>query len=93
MLPSPFVTGLRDAISRAQAHLLAVQQADGHWVGELEADVTLTAESLLLGHLIDRVNREKEAKAVRYLRRRQPRRRLQPFEAGPTNLGDERRTP
>ena len=87
MLPSPFVTGLLDAISRAQAHLLSVQRADGHWVGELEADVTLTAECLLLGHLIDRVNREKEAKAVRYLRRRQLLDGgFNLFEAGPTNL-------
>ncbi|MBI2156708.1 MAG: squalene--hopene cyclase [Candidatus Rokubacteria bacterium] len=87
MLPSAFVTGLLDAISRAQAHLLSVQRADGHWVGELEADVTLTAECLLLGHLIDRVNREKEAKAVRYLRRRQLLDGgFNLFEAGPTNL-------
>ncbi|MBI4638057.1 MAG: squalene--hopene cyclase [Candidatus Rokubacteria bacterium] len=71
MLPSPVVTGLDSAIARAQAHLLEVQQADGHWVGELEADTTITAEYLLLCHLIDRVNRDGEARAVRYLRSRQ----------------------
>jgi squalene-hopene/tetraprenyl-beta-curcumene cyclase len=71
MLPSAIVTGLDRAIARAQDHLLSRQAADGHWVGELEADTTITAEHLLLCHLLDRVNRERERKAVRYLRRRQ----------------------
>ncbi len=87
MLPSPIVTGLDSAIARAQAWLLAHQSADGHWVGELEADTTITSEQLLLGHLIDRVDRERERKMVRYLRRRQ---RVDGgfdlYEGGPTNL-------
>ncbi len=87
MLPSRDVTGLDDAIARAQAHLLTLQAPDGHWVGRLEADTTITAEYLLLCHLIDRVKPEREARAVRYLRRRQ----LADggwnlFEGGPTNL-------
>jgi squalene-hopene/tetraprenyl-beta-curcumene cyclase len=87
MLPSPTVRGLDDAISRAQAHLLGRQSPDGHWIGELEADTTITAEYLLLGHLLDRVNREREHKAVRYLRRRQrPDGGYSLFEGGPTNL-------
>ena len=81
------MTGLDEAISRAQAHLLARQYPDGHWVGELEADTTITAEYLLLCHLLDRVNREREQKAVRYLRRRQrPDGGFDLFEGGPTNL-------
>jgi len=87
MLPSPVVTGLDSAIARAQAWLLTHQSADGHWVGELEADTTITSEQLLLGHLIDRVDRERERKMVRYLRRRQ---RVDGgfdlYEGGPTNL-------
>jgi squalene-hopene/tetraprenyl-beta-curcumene cyclase len=59
------------AIERAHAFLLSAQADNGHWVGELEADSTITSEYLLLCHLLDRVDREREAKAVRYLRARQ----------------------
>lgn len=87
MLPSAIVTGLDSAIARAQAHILACQAADGHWVGELEADTTITSEYLLLCHLIDRVNRERERKAVRYFRRRQrPDGGFDLFPGGPTDL-------
>jgi squalene-hopene/tetraprenyl-beta-curcumene cyclase len=87
MLPSRIVTGLDEAIARAQASLLARQQPDGHWVGELEADTTITSEYLLLCHLLDRVNRQREEKMVRYLRRRQRRDGgFDLFEGGPTNL-------
>jgi squalene-hopene/tetraprenyl-beta-curcumene cyclase len=71
MLPFAVVTALDEAISRAQQHLLSRQAADGHWVGELEADRALNAEALLLHHLIDRVDRGVEQRTVRYLRRRQ----------------------
>ncbi len=87
MLPSATVTGLDSSIARAQARLLAGQAADGHWVGECEGENTITAEYLLLCHLLDRVDRGHEAKAVRFLRRRQ---RADGgfalFEGGPTNL-------
>jgi squalene-hopene/tetraprenyl-beta-curcumene cyclase len=87
MLPSRVVTALADAISRAQANLLSRQAADGHWVGELEADRALTAEYLLLRHLIDRVDRSLEQKAVNYLRRRQsPDGGWALFEGGPSDL-------
>ena len=59
------------AISRAQDVLLATQAPDGHWVGEAEANSTITSEYLLLCHLLDRVDRERETKMVRYLRERQ----------------------
>jgi len=72
MLAFVLVTApLQDAISRAQSHLLSLQAPDGHWIGELEADWALTAEALLLHHLIDRVDRGHEQRAVRFLRRRQ----------------------
>jgi squalene-hopene/tetraprenyl-beta-curcumene cyclase len=87
MLPSPIVTDLDTAIGRAQAYLLSRQAADGYWVGELEADTTITSEHVLLGHLLDRVDRKKEQKAVRYLRRRQrPDGGFDLFAGGPTNL-------
>jgi squalene-hopene/tetraprenyl-beta-curcumene cyclase len=87
MLPSPTVTGLDAAIERAQQWLLAHQAADGHWAGELEADTTITAEQLLVGHLIDRVDRARAPKMVRYLRRRQRSDGgFDLFPGGPTNL-------
>ena len=54
MLPSGLVTPVQDAITRAQDHLLSIQAPDGHWTGTLEADRALTAEYLLLSHLIER---------------------------------------
>ncbi len=71
MLAFRVVTALDEAVARAQHHLLSRQAADGHWVGELEADRALTAEALLLHHLIDRVDRGVEQRAVTYLARRQ----------------------
>jgi squalene-hopene/tetraprenyl-beta-curcumene cyclase len=65
------VTALDEAVSRAQQYLVAHQAADGHWLGELEADRALTAETLLFRHLIDRVDRAFEQRAVRFLARRQ----------------------
>ncbi len=78
---------LQDAIVRAQAHLLGQQAPDGHWVGQLEANTTITSEYLILCHLLDQVNRERETRAVRYLRRQQlPDGGFSLFEAGPANL-------
>ncbi|PYN15732.1 MAG: squalene--hopene cyclase, partial [Candidatus Rokuibacteriota bacterium] len=78
---------LHDAIARAQTHLLGLQAPDGHWVGQLEANTTITSEFLLLCHLLDHVNHDREVRAVRYLKRRQlPDGGWNLFEAGPTNL-------
>ena len=57
-----------DAVRRSQAWFLSRQHAEGYWVAELEADTTLTAEYLMLRRLLDRVDPERERKAVRYLR-------------------------
>ncbi len=87
MLPFRLVSGLSDAIARAQAHLLGRQAPDGHWLGECEGENTITAEYVLLCHLLDRVNPTLEAKAVRYLERRQrPDGGFTLFDGGPTNL-------
>ena len=75
------------AIERAHALLLKTQAPDGHWVGELEADSTITSEYLLFGHLLGRVDREREAKVVTYLRGRQlPDGGWSLYEGGPANL-------
>ncbi|KVQ74250.1 squalene--hopene cyclase [Burkholderia ubonensis] len=62
--------GLDAAVARATDALLAAQQADGHWVYELEADSTIPAEYILLVHYLGETpNLELERKIGRYLRR------------------------
>jgi squalene-hopene/tetraprenyl-beta-curcumene cyclase len=59
---------LDDAVDRAAAYLLTVQNpSGGYWVGELEADSTLTSEYLMLRRFIGKVDPLREKKAVRYL--------------------------
>src|SRR5262249_1078933 len=66
-----FDTSVAAAIHRAQEHLLDLQDPAGFWLGELEADVTITSEYLLLRHLLGTPDPALEAKAVRYIRERQ----------------------
>ena len=47
--------------------ILSQQLAEGFWVGELEANTTLTSEYVLFRHLIGHVDTEREQKCVRYL--------------------------
>ncbi|RPH75095.1 MAG: squalene--hopene cyclase, partial [Nitrospiraceae bacterium] len=63
------VNALDDAVRRSQAWFVSRQHAsEGYWVAELEADTTLTSEYLLLRRFLDRVDPERERKAVGYLR-------------------------
>jgi squalene-hopene/tetraprenyl-beta-curcumene cyclase len=59
---------LAHAIGRAGEALAARQNADGHWVFELEADATIPAEYVLLEHFLDRIEPELEQKIGIYLR-------------------------
>src|SRR5687768_15002135 len=89
MLPSDLVLGLDAAIGRAQARLLELQAPNGHWVGELEPPSSITSEFLLLCHFIDRVNHDRERRAVAYLRRRQMASGgFNLFPAGPEDLSE-----
>jgi squalene-hopene/tetraprenyl-beta-curcumene cyclase len=75
------------AVERAQQVLLSAQAEDGHWLGQLEADATITSEYLLFHHLIGRVDRRREAKMVRHLRDRQRQDGgWSLYEGGPSNL-------
>jgi squalene-hopene/tetraprenyl-beta-curcumene cyclase len=56
------------AIDRARAALAARQNADGHFVFELEADATIPAEYVLLEHYLDRIDPVLEGKIGTYLR-------------------------
>ncbi len=86
--PSSDLDGRLDAaIEDARGALHARQAEDGHWIYELEADVTIPAEYILLGHFLDDVDREAEEKLARYLRRTQGEDGGWPlFYAGEANL-------
>ncbi|MBO0733571.1 MAG: squalene--hopene cyclase, partial [Methylocapsa sp.] len=60
------------AVSRAARRLLALQHEDGHFVFELEADVSITAEFILLKHFLgEPPDAALEAKIAAYIRRTQ----------------------
>jgi squalene-hopene/tetraprenyl-beta-curcumene cyclase len=85
--PVTVTASVDSAIERAQSNLLSCQAPDGHWVGELEANTTITSEYLLFCHLVDRVDREREQKMVAYLRRQQlPDGGFSLYDNGPANL-------
>src|SRR2546430_15782340 len=66
----PDAQPLDRAISAATDALLSLQQADGHWIFELEADATIPAEYILLVHYLgEPANPELERKIGAYLRR------------------------
>ncbi|MBV9825454.1 MAG: squalene--hopene cyclase [Alphaproteobacteria bacterium] len=60
--------GLGDAIERSVDSLLALQHKDGHWVFELEADVTIPSEYILLQHYLGTVDAELDQRIARYIR-------------------------
>jgi squalene-hopene/tetraprenyl-beta-curcumene cyclase len=63
---------LDSSITAATKALLDCQRSDGHWVFELEADVTITAEYILLKHYLDELlDPALEEKFAVYLRRQQ----------------------
>src|SRR5687768_13053883 len=59
---------LDERIKSATRALLALQEADGHWVFELEADATIPSEYVLLRHYLgEPVDKTLEAKIAAYL--------------------------
>ncbi len=59
---------LDDLIDDARQSLVELQQPDGHWVFEFEADATISAEYILLAHFLDDIDPALEAKIATYLR-------------------------
>src|SRR6202165_1156628 len=69
---APSEPALEAAIARANKALLDLQQPDGHWVFELEADATIPAEYVLLQHYLGEGDALSiEPKIAAYLRRTQ----------------------
>jgi squalene-hopene/tetraprenyl-beta-curcumene cyclase len=59
------------AVERARDHLLARQDPDGWWKGELETNVTMDAEDLLLRHFLGILDPDVAARAARWIRTNQ----------------------
>ncbi len=62
---------VQEAIRRAQQHLLRLQSLDGYWWAELEANVTLTAEYIMLHRILGTEREARISQARRYLLREQ----------------------
>ena len=62
-------SSLDAAIALAASKLLHLQNKQGYWVFELEADCTISAEYILMMHFMDEINIELQAKIANYLRR------------------------
>jgi squalene-hopene/tetraprenyl-beta-curcumene cyclase len=62
---------LNKAISRAQNHLLSLQDENGYWVFELEADCTIPSEYIMMMHYLGEIDEPLQAKIAVYLRSRQ----------------------
>lgn len=61
-----------EAIQKAQEYLLAHQNPEGYWVGELEADVSVTAGYIpLMYFMVGKVDPERQQKVVSFVKSRQ----------------------
>lgn len=86
--PSPAGSPVDEAIRIARSHLLALQNDDGHWCGELEGDTILESEYVLLMHVLGRGDDPTARKACAYLRKKQlPDGGWTHYEGGPTEVG------
>jgi squalene-hopene/tetraprenyl-beta-curcumene cyclase len=65
------IPAVADTVREARDALLDLQQPDGHWVFDLEADSTIPSEYIFLKHFLDEVDDEVEAKIANYLRANQ----------------------
>lgn len=83
----PFAAGLLPAIAAASRHLLQLQHANGHWVGELEADTTLESDYIQLEHFLRAPRQDKIRKAAHYILDKQLRDGgWNIYEGGPPNV-------
>ncbi|MCX7102132.1 MAG: squalene--hopene cyclase [Methylobacter sp.] len=62
---------LNQAIGKAQEKLLSLQDKDGFWVFELEADCSIPSEYIMLMHYTGEIDEPLQAKIANYLRSRQ----------------------
>ncbi len=60
-------TKLDEAISRGISHLLSLQYTEGYWWGELESNVTITAEHMFLTHILGVADKKEWKKIANYI--------------------------
>lgn len=78
---------LNAAIEKAQKKLLSLQDPNGYWVFELEADCTIPAEYIMMMHYLDDINETLQQKIAVYLRSRQSEDGSYPlFTGGPGDI-------
>jgi len=68
---NPTLPTLNQVISLAKTHLLNLQNTEGYWLFELEADCTIPAEYILMMHFMDEINPSLQAKIANFLRSHQ----------------------
>jgi squalene-hopene/tetraprenyl-beta-curcumene cyclase len=59
------------ALELAGSQLLGLQNRQGYWVFELEADCTISAEYIMMMHFMDEIDASLQAKIAAYLRKQQ----------------------
>jgi squalene-hopene/tetraprenyl-beta-curcumene cyclase len=59
------------AIAKARTQLLGLQNKEGYWVFELEADCTIPSEYILMMHFMDEIDEIIQAKIANFLRTQQ----------------------
>jgi len=76
-----------EAVNRSRRYFLTTQAAEGFWVGELQSNVTITAEYIMFQYFLGHPTPERLRKAVRYiLRRQQPDGGWNIYYGGPSEL-------
>ncbi len=68
---TPKTNDLDVAINKAQEKLLSLQDKEGYWVFELEADCSIPAEYIMMMHYLDDIDIELQNKLATYIRSRQ----------------------
>ncbi|MDI1292847.1 MAG: squalene--hopene cyclase [Methylobacter sp.] len=66
-----YTADLNRAINKAQDKLLSLQDKDGYWVFELEADCSIPSEYIMMMHYLGEIDKPLQAKIANYLRSRQ----------------------
>ncbi|MEE8294943.1 MAG: squalene--hopene cyclase [Sphingomonadales bacterium] len=67
--PNPALLGqVGEVLDQSVKSFMDMQKPDGHWVFELEADVTIPAEYIMLNHFLDDLEPEREADIAKYIR-------------------------
>ena len=61
----------QQATQKSREFLLSIQKEEGHWVGELDVDSTLTADYILYMHWLRQVDYAKQSKCVKHILKEQ----------------------